>query len=142
MGRDEQLGDRIHGVVGTATGPVAIGKDINQAVGSMQVQVSEAELTELRQAFAGLRAQVRASVPLESQGRALELVGELESDTLTERPKPATMRYVRDWFSEHLPQVAGAVTGLVVHPVVGKLVEAAGEAVAGEFKALLGREQT
>jgi hypothetical protein len=32
----------------------------------------------------------------------------------------------------------GSVVGLVVHPVVGKVVEAAGEMAAGEFKRQVG----
>jgi len=49
---------------------------------------------------------------------------------------------VRDWFAANVPKLAGAVAGLVVHPVVGKLVEAAGDAVVGEFKQLRKRLST
>ena len=38
----------------------------------------------------------------------------------------------------HLPKLAGAVTGLVVHPVVGKIVEAAGDVAASQFRKLFG----
>lgn len=141
MARREEKGDEIHGVVtGTVSGPVAIGKHIRQtqSVGTMDVRVSDAELDELRQEFAGLRRQVAEAAPPEARDRALAMVDELERDTVSEKPKPITMRYVRDWFAENAPKLAGAVTGLVVHPIVGKLVEAAGEAVAGEFRQLLG----
>jgi hypothetical protein len=44
------------------------------------------------------------------------------------------MQSIRQWFGAHLPLLAGAVTSVIVHPVVGKLVEAAGDMVAGEFR--------
>jgi len=141
MRRDEEKPDEIHGVVsGTVSGPVAIGKDIRQtqSVGTMSVQVTEAELDELRQEFAKLRQQVADQTPPEVRDKALEMVDELEKDTVADEPKPITMRYVRDWFAENVPKVAGAVAGLVVHPIVGKLVETAGDAVATQFKQLLG----
>jgi hypothetical protein len=143
MGRDEQKGDEIHGVVsGTVSGPVAIGKNIrqDQDIGAMNVQVTQAELGELRQAFADLRQQVAAAAPPEQRDKALEMVDELERNTISEDPKPVTMRYVRDWFLENVPKVAGAVTGVIINPIVGKLVAAAGDVVAGQFKQLLGSE--
>ena len=45
---------------------------------------------------------------------------------------------VRTWFVAHLPSFAGAVTGLLVHPVVGALVKSAGDAVAAEFHRRIG----
>jgi hypothetical protein len=48
------------------------------------------------------------------------------------------MEYVKGWFAKHLPGLAGAVTGVIVHPIVGKLVEAAGETLAAEFKRRFG----
>jgi hypothetical protein len=139
---DKPAGDQIHGVVsGTVSGPVAIGKDIEQRqqVGEMNIAVTEADLGELRSEFAKLREQVAAGAPPEVREKALEMVDQLEGDTVSEKPKPVTMRYVLDWFKDNAPKLAGAVTSVVIHPIVGRLVEAAGEAVTGEFKALLGR---
>jgi len=48
------------------------------------------------------------------------------------------MQYVRGWFAKHLPGLAGSVVGVVVHPVVGKLVTAAGDAAVAQFEQLLG----
>ena len=48
------------------------------------------------------------------------------------------MEYVRDWFARHLPKLAGTVGALVVHPIVGKIVEASGEVIALEFKRRFG----
>jgi hypothetical protein len=48
------------------------------------------------------------------------------------------MEYVKNWFTKNVPGLAGAVTSVVVHPVVGKLVSAAGEAISSEFKRRFG----
>jgi hypothetical protein len=37
-----------------------------------------------------------------------------------------------------LPELAGAVTGVIIHPIVGKLVEAAGDGLAAEFRRRFG----
>jgi hypothetical protein len=50
------------------------------------------------------------------------------------------MEYVKRWFVKNLPGLAGAVTSIVVHPIVGKLVEAAGDALAAEFRRRFGGE--
>ena len=144
MAREEQRreGDKIHGDFrgGTFLGPVAAGKDIEQqqSVGEMNVQITDAELGELRDEFGDLRRRVEEAAPPEEQEKALEMVDELEGATISEQPKPVTMRYVRDWFVENLPAAAGAVTAVLVNPIVGKLVQSAGDAVMGEFKQLLG----
>ena len=44
----------------------------------------------------------------------------------------------RAWFGKNLPALAGSITGLIIHPVVGKIVEAAGELAASQFRALFG----
>ena len=49
-----------------------------------------------------------------------------------------TLQYIRTWFGKNLPTLAGSITGLIIHPVVGKIVEAAGEPAASQFRALLG----
>ena len=43
------------------------------------------------------------------------------------------MEYVRNWFVKNLHGLAGVVTSVIVHPIVGKLVEASGDALVGEF---------
>ena len=65
---------------------------------------------------------------------------ELASAITAEEPDLTTMEYVKRWFGSHLPGLAGAVTGVVVHPVVGKLVEVAGDALAAEFRRRFGGE--
>ncbi len=140
MSEDEAHGDQISAnVTGPVQGQVAVGKDIEQRqkAKDMTVEVTEAELAELRQAFADLKAQVAASAPPESKASAVERIGELENAVTAETPDLTTVQYVKEWFLKNLPGVAGSVTGILVHPVVGKLVQAAGEAVAGQFRSVV-----
>ncbi len=96
------------------------------------------DLAELRRAVEGVKAQIRAEVPPEKQAAALERVDEIERAVVAEEPDLTTLQYVRNWFANNLPKLAGAVTGLVVHPVVGKVVEAAGDLAASQFRRLFG----
>lgn len=41
--------------------------------------------------------------------------------------------YVRKWSAKYALAIAGFVTGVLVNPIVGKLVQAAGDSVASEF---------
>jgi hypothetical protein len=107
-------------------------------VGADAQALTDAEREELRAAFAALEARVAAEAPPEQRDAALERVGELEEAVTAAEPDLSTMEYVRRWFGKHLPGLAGSVVGLVVHPIVGKLVEAAGETVAAEFRRRFG----
>jgi hypothetical protein len=118
---------------GDVRGQVAVGKQIaqHQVVGAQAV--SREELAEVRAAFAGLRAQIAAQAPPERRAAAAERIEELEQAVLGDEPDPTTIAYVGNWFRTKLPQLAGAVTGLVIHPLVGRIVGAAGEAITAEL---------
>ena len=64
---------------------------------------------------------------------------ELEQAITERKPHLSTMEYVRNWFGKHIPGLAGAVVSVVVHPIVGKLVEAAGDLLAVDFRKRFGR---
>jgi len=85
---------------------------------------------------AELRSRIAAAPALadETRASATERVDELEAAATAAEPDLSTLEYVRNWFAKHVPAFLGAVTGIVVHPVVGKLVHAAGDAVAAEFE--------
>jgi len=129
----EQPGEQISGsvhVTGAASGQIAIGKGIEQrqAIGDRAVAaLSEAEREQVRLAFATLREQVAAQAPDERRGAAVERVGELEKAVFASRPDLTTVQYVTRWFRDNLPQLAGAVSGLVLHPLIGRLVQVAGD---------------
>jgi hypothetical protein len=143
ISEQEKSGDVIRAVIsGDVSGQVAVGKGITQTqtVGGARPEVTEAELAELRQALADLKARVEAEAPPEKKEAALERVEELEEAVTAEEPDLTTMEYVKRWFVKNLPGLAGTVTSVVVHPIVGKLVEAAGDALAAEFRRRFGGE--
>jgi hypothetical protein len=143
MDKEQPRGDQISAnVTGQVQGQVAVGKDIKQRqqAGSMSVELSEAELAQLRDAFADLEAQVAAAAPPEKKEAALDRVGELEQAITAEEPDLTTVQYVKQWFAKNLPAVAGTVVGVLVNPVVGKLVQGAGEAVAARFQGIVESE--
>lgn len=139
---DRQRGDAISGNVnltGSNSGQIAIGKQIEQrqALGDAAVAaVTEAEREQVRLAFAQLREQVAAQAPPEQRAAAVERVEELQQAVFDDEPDLTTIQYVTRWFRKNLPDLAGTVTGLVVHPLVGRLVQVAGdrlvELVGGE----------
>ena len=129
-------------ISGDISGQVAVGKGITQvqSIGATRPQITEADLAKLRQILTDLQAKVAAEAPPEKKDAALERVKELEEALTAEEPDLTTMEYVKGWFVKNLPDLAGAVTSVVVHPIVGKLVEAAGDALAAEFRRRFGRE--
>jgi hypothetical protein len=138
----QRAGDTIQGTVtgGVRDGQVAIGKGINQtSVRGDPAGLTDVELTQLRREIADLRARVAAEAPPELADSALERVDELEAAIEKDSPDLTTMEYVRNWFAGKLPGLAGTVTSVVFSPIVGKLVESAGEAVAVEFRRRFGR---
>jgi hypothetical protein len=94
------------------------------------IGLSPEDVAALRGVFADLRANVAADVDPGHQQEALAEVGELESSLVTKTPDAGRVRKALRWFREHAPQLAGTVASVVVHPLVGRVVEGAGEAVA------------
>jgi len=114
-------------------GQVAVGKDIAQSQTVGTAAVTTEELAELRAAFSQLATEVEAQAPPERRAAAVERVAELEQALLADEPDITTVQYVGRWFRSNLPQLAGAVVSIVVNPIVGKLVGAAGDALVAEF---------
>jgi hypothetical protein len=127
-------------LTGDVSGQVAVGRNITQTqtVGMARPEISEADLAELRQVLADLKTRVEAEAPPEKRDAALERAEELDEAVSAQEPDLATMEYVQRWFAKHLPGLAGAVTGVVVHPIVGELVQAAGDALVSEFQRRFG----
>ncbi len=124
---------------GNISGQVAVGQNINQTQTVVHSSVTSQEMDELRGLLAQLRTKVESETPAEQKDAALERVDELELAVTDKKPDLSTMEYVRNWFVKNLPGVAGAVVSIVVHPIVGKLVEAAGDALTSDFKKRFGR---
>jgi len=141
MNEQGKEGDVIRATIsGDVSGQVAVGKGIAQVqtAGAARPEVTEEDLAELRRMLAELREKVAAEAPPEKRDAALERVGELEEAVTAGEPDLTTMEYVKKWFARNLPGLAGAVVSVVVHPIVGKLVEAAGDALAAEFRRRFG----
>jgi hypothetical protein len=88
--------------------------------------------------FEVLRQQVDEQAPPDKKEIAQQQVDELEDAIERKKPDVGKIESVQNWFKEHLPQLAGAVTSLILNPLVGRIVEAAGEIVTQEFKRRFG----
>ncbi|HJQ02607.1 MAG TPA: hypothetical protein VJ851_13490 [Jatrophihabitans sp.] len=124
-------------VSGPVSGQVAVGRDISQTQTNLNgaaKELSPEGLSQLASLFATLRSDVTAHALAEQRDEALAKVTELESAIAAEdKPDLVTMDYVRGWFAKRVPQLAGAVVSVIVHPLVGQLVTAAGESLVAEF---------
>ncbi|MGE5373463.1 MAG: hypothetical protein ACM3XO_00280 [Bacteroidota bacterium] len=127
-------------ISGISNSQIAIGPGNTQSQ-SFQVvnaQVTQADLQALHALIEDLKQQVTATATPELKDKAIERASELELAITAPKADLTTMEYVRNWFIKTLPQLAGAVSALVVHPIVGKIVEVSGEAIASEFKRKFG----
>src|SRR5215813_8796115 len=126
-------------VGGPLSGQLVVG-DNNQLLQTSVagLPVTQAERKQLEQAFADLRAKVEQAAPPERRQAGQERITELQEAVMADKPDLTTIEYVRTWFVRNLPTVAGAVVSIIVHPIVGKLVAAAGDALVAEFDRRLG----
>ena len=145
MSDEKKSGDWISANIGDVGegSQVAVGHHIQQSqVHGAPPVMTEAEMAQLHQMFEELKAKVAQEVPPAEKGKALERVDELQQAVTAKEPDLTTMEYVRNWFVKNLPSVAGSVVGLIVHPLVGKLVEVGGDAIATTFRKRFGIEKS
>ncbi len=128
-------GDYISGnITGNVSGQVAVGTNISQAHHTgPAAPLTEAERVELQDLFAALKAHVAAEAPDQQRTGAVERVEELEEALTAEAPDLGTAHYIKRWFLKNLPTAAGLITGVLVNPIVGKLVQSAGDVAAAEL---------
>jgi hypothetical protein len=129
-------GTNIHGTITDNSGNAAVGTDIQQS--QTRIDLGSAptpeELQQLTTAFTDLKAQVAREAPPELREEAVRKTEELEQATTAPEPDVSAMARARRWFLENVPTLFGAVTTVVVNPIVGKIVHAAGEAIAKEYE--------
>jgi hypothetical protein len=125
---------------GNVRGQIAIGNDISQSQVNSHPVATPAEMDDLRQLINELRSKIETDVAPAKKDSALERVGELEQALTEEKPDLTTMEYVKNWFRKNVPALAGMVTSVVVHPIVGKLVEAGGDMLVKDFNKRFGGE--
>jgi hypothetical protein len=137
MSNKKKSGDHISATVGNvgSRSQVAFGKDIaQQQTHGAAAQLTPAEMAQLHSMFDELRAKVEQEAPPEEKEKALERVDELKEAVTAKQPDLTTMQHVKNWFGKHLPALAGSVVSVIVHPLVGKLVEAGGDALTAAFR--------
>ena len=125
-------------VDGNISGQVAVGQNIHQSKTEAPSSITSQEIDELRQLLAQLRSKIESEAPADKKDAAMERVNELEQAITDRKPDLSTMEYVRNWFVKNLPGIAGAVVSVVVHPIVGKLVEVAGDTLTADFQKRFG----
>ncbi len=144
MNEEKNSGDTISAKIGDVSGgsQVAVGKNIKQRQDRIVPPgMTKPEMDQLWQMFDTLKSQIAQEAPPDKKDKALDRVDELEEAVTAKEPDLTTMELVRNWFLKHLPMVAGSVTGLIVNPLVGKLVEVGGEALASNFRQRFGIEK-
>ena len=145
MSDEKKSGDSISATIGNVSdrSQVAVGHHIEQSqVHGAPPVMTEEEMAQLRQMFEQLKTQIAQEVPPAEKDKALERVDELQQAVTAKEPDLTTMEYVRNWFVKNLPSVAGSVVGLIVHPLVGKLVEVGGDAITTTFRKRFGIEKS
>jgi len=145
MSDEKKSGDSISANIGDVSdgSQVAVGHHIQQSqVHHAPPQMTEQEMVQLRQMFEELKTKIAQEVPPGEKDKALDRVNELQDAVTAKEPDLTTMEYVRNWFVKNLPSVAGSVVGLIVHPLVGKLVEVGGDAIATTFRKKFGIEKS
>jgi len=135
MSDQRNAGDYVSGTVtGNNSGQVAIGSNIAQTNQVWNGEpVTDEERAELHAQFERLRGRIVAEAPGEQQAPALERLEELEQAITADEPDLTTVQYVKRWFLRRLPSMAGLVTAVLVNPIVGKLVQAAGDTALAEL---------
>lgn len=136
--KSNSRGDIIRATIGDHANQVAVGKHIVQKQISQVGEITEADLDVVRKLFSDFKEQVAKKAPPEKRAAALEHADELEKELIHKKPTSTTFGYVRNWFVQYAPAVLGGLTSIFVHPIVGKIVEAAGEMAATEFKTRFG----
>lgn len=150
VGRDKVLGDKVTGdkieaQVGDV-GPgaqVAIGKQIQQTITQAPTELTAAERAEIARLLAELKSQLASlDIPESKKLVGQEFVGQLEKElTSTDKPPDAsTIKVAGDWLLDNIPALTGTVVSVFASPIVGKVVEAAGDIAAEWVKKRFGGE--
>lgn len=137
--KQKQLKDAIQvNIKGNVSGQIAIGNNNTQTQSDVHYSVTVQEMDGLRQILNELRTKVEAIAEPENKISALEQVQKLEQAITAKKPSLSKMEKVKNWFGKNAPALAGAVTSVIVHPIVGKLVEAGGDMLVKEFQERFG----
>ena len=119
-----------------STGNINISGTINNVSGNAAVgmNITQVQAAELRDLFTALKEEVEREAPPEVRDEAVQQADALEQATTGPTPDVSVMVSVKNWFLEHAPTLVGAVTSVIINPIVGKVVQAAGDAIAAEYR--------
>jgi hypothetical protein len=84
--------------------------------------------------LAELQSTVASGAPPEKRDAALERLGEFSEALATQPPDLATLEYVQGWFARQIPDLGGALSAILAHPVVVRWIESSGDDMAAEFR--------
>ena len=126
--------DNIQITIGNNSTNVAAGKNICQVIVKHQRVTAEADLFAIHELFANLRSEIKMQTSTDTRDSASQKIVELEKAITEKKPDVSKIDRLKKWFLKNLPYLAGAVINVLINPIVGKVVEAAGDLAAGEFR--------
>ena len=96
------------------------------------------DIGDLDELFDALHQEVADQAPPDKKEVAQKKVDVLKEALTEGQPDLGVVESVVRWFGENIPQLVGAITSILFHPLVGKVIEAAGEIAVAEFKRRFG----
>jgi hypothetical protein len=139
--RSDVRGDRIEAHIGNNVSHVNVGKNIHQTTTQhASHEITSIDIANIRELFVQLTDAIEVDAPPDKREAAKERIQELEKELVSQKPDITTMEYVKKWFETNIPTLAGAVISVIVHPLVGKVVEASGDIVVAEFRRRLSKD--
>lgn len=100
---------------------------LNMTPGAAAARLDAAQLAALRAEIAQVEAQVRERAPHDRRDEALGEVQAIADATVgADEVDVPRLKRALTWFATNLPDLAGAVSGLLFGPAVGSLVGTAG----------------
>jgi len=132
------IGGNNHGMVAAGTNVTQSGT-IGQANQDMVVD-PESLLNALKPLISKLDQEVAATTPPEQQSAIKEKAEELKETILSGKPDVSTLGYLKAWFARNAPKLVGTVTSIIIHPIVGRLVEATGDILVTELYRRVGSQ--
>ena len=131
-GRGDRISARISNVGQGAQ--VAVGKQITQMMAQAPAGLTGAERAEIDRLLAQLQSQLAGlDIPEDKKLVGQEFVGQLGQElTKTDAPPDAsTIKVAGEWLLKNVPALAGTIASVFLNPIVGKVVEAAGDIASG-----------
>jgi hypothetical protein len=113
---------------------IATGREIRQTSIGAPDPLTPVELATLQRLLADLRDRLAALDDLSQRERVLaeDRIVQIEEALVTAGEPPAwsTLQRAGDWLLQNAPSLAGTLGRLFLHPLVGRVVEAAGDVAA------------